>query len=128
MLTKILVTALVIVACFAYVRYQRGKNSTTTGQDSSVASSEKKPNLSAQFQWLAGGLIVLTAAAAIGFFIYNWMDDHRVMTVNIINPQSGNVVSYQVYKGDLQERSFKTLQGQQIRISSAERLEVSESP
>ncbi|EGH00063.1 hypothetical protein imdm_2351 [gamma proteobacterium IMCC2047] len=128
MLTKILITALVIAACFAYLRYQRGKNTATSGQTTDTPSTGSKPTLSSQFHWLAGGLILLTATAAIGFFIYNWMDNHQVMTVNIINPNSGDKVSYQVYKGDLQEHSFKTLKGQTIRISSAERIEISEAP
>lgn len=127
MLTKILVTALVIVACFSYLRYQRGKNQATEAQDDSAARNTKKPSVNGQIQWLAVGLIVLTGAAAIGFFIYSWVDDHRVMTVNLINPKTGAQQSYQVYKGDLQERSFKTLQGQQIRIGNTERLEVRES-
>jgi uncharacterized protein (UPF0333 family) len=128
MLTKILVTALVIAACFVYLRHQKQKNAAASKQANVSESISKKNSISSQFQWLAGALIVLTACMAIGFFIYGWMDGHRVMTIKIINPQSGDVVSYQVYKGDLLERSFTTLQGQKVRISDSERIEITENP
>lgn len=128
MLTKILVTVLVIVACYIYLRYQRQKAADGNRQGSSRKSAPKKTSFSAQFRWLAGGLVLLTASATIGIFIYGWVDDRRVLTVKITNPLNGNVVSYQVYKGDMQERSFETLKGQRIRISNNERIEVSEAP
>lgn len=128
MLTKILVTALVIAVCFVYLRHQRQKNAATSKQANVSESVSKKNAISTQFQWLAGALIVLTACTAIGFFIYGWLDGHRVMTIKIINPQSGDVVNYQAYKGDLLERSFTTLQGQKIRLSDSERIEITENP
>jgi len=128
MITKILVTALVIAACYAYLRHQRQKQSTTSAQVKLPNTGANKNTVTSQFKWLAISLVVLTACAAIGFFIYNLMDDRRVLNVRITNPHSSGVVTYQVYKGDIQERSFKTLQGQQVRISNSERIEISEAP
>ena len=128
MLTKILVTALIILACYFYLRYQRNKQQSVAGQNDSLDTGSEKSSLSSQIRWVAGGLIGLTVCAAIGIFIYSWMDDRRVLTVKITSPYSGEVVSYQVYKGDMKERSFKTLHGQVIRISDSERIEISETP
>jgi len=128
MITKILVTALVIVACYVYLRHQRQKQDGTSVQTTLATAVTNKNTVSSQFKWLAISLVVLTACAAIGFFIYNLVDDRRVLNVKITNPHNSEVVTYHVYKGDMQERSFETLQGQQIRISINERIEVSEVP
>ena len=128
MITKILVTALIIAACYVYLRHQRQKQIGTSAQTKSATAVTNKNTVTSQFKWLAISLVVLTACAAIGFFIYNLMDDRRVLNVKITNPHNSEVVTYQVYKGDMQERSFETLQGQQVRISSSERIEISEAP
>lgn len=128
MLTKILVTALIILACYGYLRYQRNKRLSVPGKNDSLDTDTGKSSLSTQVQWVAGGLIVLTACGAISFFIYNWMDDRRLLTVTITSPHSGEVVTYQVYKGDLKERSFETIQGQTIRIGNSERIEIVQAP
>jgi len=123
MLTKILVTALVILGCYLYIRHQQQKSSQPT-LSRKLGDTPKK----AQFRWLAVTLIGLSLSASIGFFIFNWLDDRTVMTVKITSPQSGEVITYQVYKGDMKDRSFETLQGQIVRISNSERIEISEEP
>lgn len=128
MLTKILVTALIILACYFYLRHQRNKQLPGAGKADSLDTRSGEKSLSLQVQWLAGGLVLLTVCAAIGFFIYDWMDNRRVLTVKVTSPYSGEVVTYQVYKGDMEERSFETIQGQVIRVGNSERIEVSENP
>ena len=125
MLTKILVTALVILACFYYLRYQRNKQQAGT-QKTSAATPTGKFSLSSQIKWLAGALAALTICAAMASFIYAWLDKQKVLNVTVTSPYSGEVVTYQVYKGDMNERSFETVQGQKIRIGNSERIEVSE--
>ena len=125
MLTKILVTALIILACFYYLRYQRNKQQAST-QKTSAVTSARKFSLASQIKWLAGGLVGLTICAAIATFIYGWLDKQQVLNVKVTSPYSGEVVTYQVYKGDMDERSFETVQGQKIRIGNSERIEVSE--
>jgi hypothetical protein len=95
--------------------------------DAAENSSEKN-SLPLPVRWLAGGLVVLVICAAISFFVYDWLDSRRVLTVKVTSPQSGEMVSYLVYKGDLNERSFETIQGQVVRIGNSERIEVSETP
>lgn len=125
MLTKILVTALIILACFYYLRYQRNKQLAGT-QKAIAATPARKFSLTSQIKWLAGGLVVLTICAALASFIYGWLDKRQILNVKVTSPYSGEVVTYQVYKGDMNERSFETVQGQKIRIGNSERIEVSE--
>jgi protein-S-isoprenylcysteine O-methyltransferase Ste14 len=125
MLTKILVTALVILTCFYYLRYQRNKQQTGT-QKENAATSTREFSLTSQIKWLASGLVVLTICTAIVLFIYGWFDKQQVLNVKVTSPYSGKVVSYQVYKGDINERSFETVQGHKIQIGNSERIEIRE--
>lgn len=125
MLTKILVTALIILACFYYLRYQRNKQQAGT-QKAIAATSAHKFSRTSQVKWLAGSLVALTICAAMVSFIYGWLDKQQILNVKVTSPYSGEVVTYQVYKGDMNERSFETVQGQKIRIGNSERIEVSE--
>lgn len=128
MLTKILVTALIVLACFFYIRYQRHKQVSLTEQNDTLNTRSGKNSLPSPIHWLAGGLIVLTVCGATSFFIYDWLDNRQLLTVKVTSPHSGEVVTYQVYKGDMKERSFETLQGQVVRIGNSERIEVSATP
>ena len=127
MLTKLLITALVIAACFAYLRFQSQRAATGNRQNAN-AETATRGSLPRQFRWLAAALIISGASAVIGFFIFEWFNGRTVLTVDVINPQTGELISYEVYKRDLQDRSFKTLNGQQIRISNNERIEITEAP
>lgn len=127
MLTKILVTALVILGCYAFLRFQRNKQLAPSNQSQNTGNAQAGNAVSFSFRWLAICLVTLTFATAAGFFIYDWQDNRELLTVKVINPHNGESVSYQVYKGDLQERSFETVQGQVIRVSHSERMEVSGS-
>ncbi len=122
MLTKILLTSLVIIGCFLYIRYRR------TAAENALRAENSAPPLLLNnlMRGLAIGLLTLSVAGLVGFLIYDWNDGRTLLDVRVINPQSGEEVVYQVYKGDLDERSFTTLQGQQVRIANSERLVVSE--
>lgn len=127
MLTKILVTALVILGCYAFLRFQRNKQSTQSNQAAITDKQQAKSAISSSFRWVAACLVILTLVTAVGFFIYNWQDNHELLIVKITNPHNGETVSYQVYKGDLQERSFETVQGQMVRVSNSERIDITTS-
>ncbi|OMH38058.1 hypothetical protein [Motiliproteus sp. MSK22-1] len=129
MLTKILLTALIIVGCYTYLRYKRNlEQGDISSQRLKGDDNTPTPAIpSTVVRWLATGLVFLSVAGAVGFFIYDWNDSRTLLEVKVINPQSGEQIRYQVYKGDMEERSFKTIQGQQVRIANTERLEVMES-
>ena len=73
MLTKILVTALIIIASFYYLRYQRNKQEAEI-QKTNTFTPSRKFSLTSQIQWLAGGLAVLTICTVIASFIYSGLE------------------------------------------------------
>ena len=125
MLTKLLLTAAVIAGCYLFIRYKRGEALTNQHPQQRVEaepSPQRKP-----LNWLALGLVALTVAAAIGFFVHDYQDSQTLLDVKVINPSNGEESHYKVYKGDLGARSFETIQGQQVRIGNTERMEVKEA-
>jgi hypothetical protein len=72
MLTKIVVTALIILACFYYLRFQR-KIQQADAQKSSTVTRSRKFSLTSQIKWLASGLVVLTVCAAFASLTYGWL-------------------------------------------------------
>ena len=123
MLTKILLTALVIAGCYIFLRHKRA---SVQGTQTNRAVTEPTETPAAM-RYLAIGLLSLSLVGGIGFVIYDWNDSRILLDVKVINPQSGEETLYQVYKGEMAERSFETIQGQKVRTADSERLEVTES-
>lgn len=124
MLTKILLTALVIIACYVYIQYKRKAQANLAGAEQMLSESANKTP--ASFRWLAIGLLVASVLGAVGYTLYGWYDDQTLLNVRVINSQTGEVVNYQVQKGEMGPRSFITIHGQQVTIANSERMEVTE--
>ena len=122
MLTKILFTALVIAVVVAATRFQRGRV---------VARSERNEEAVAEpglldkllMRRLAYGLVAILFLSAILFYVNFWRSWHEVVTVRVINTQSGDTAEYQVYRGTIEERGFETVDGWKVKVSDLERLE-----
>ncbi|WP_207061298.1 hypothetical protein [Motiliproteus sp. SC1-56] len=125
MLTKILLTALVIGAAYLFLRHQRLKASPSSGTDRSApATGEHSPAL----RRLAAGLLIVFLGLAAAFFAYRWLDDRTLLEIRIVNSVTGEVVRYQAYKGDLEGRRFVTVHGQSVSLADSERMEVQALP
>ncbi len=121
MLTKILFTLAVIGLVFATVRF-RGRPARAP------APPPKKPAGKPWIKALAVSVIVLMLVGTAVIIYLNWRDSHQVLQVQVIDSRSGRVSNYQVYRGELQERRFVTLDGRQVRLAETERLEVAAAP
>jgi len=62
----------------------------------------------------------------IGGALYytSWQDDRTIITVNLYTDGAEQATSYQVYKYQLGERSFTTLDGVIVTVAANERMEV----
>ncbi|MEH6577078.1 MAG: hypothetical protein V7731_08355 [Amphritea sp.] len=118
MVTKILITLLVIAGCYLYLK-RRDSNASQQRQPAREPIAESQP-----VKMIAVLLLALSVLATLSYVGYRWYDSHTLLDVRIINPENDNEVVYQVYKGDLDDRSFTTVQGQTVRISNSERLEI----
>lgn len=124
MLTKILLTALVILGCYLFLRHKRARPALPRPgtEPSAIARSPDR-----SIRSLALGLCLLALAASAAYLGYRWWDDSRLLNIRVINPSTGESVEYQAHKGDIRGRSFTTRFGQKILVAESERLEISEA-
>ncbi|MEH6472037.1 MAG: hypothetical protein V7752_12380 [Halopseudomonas sp.] len=125
MLTKILFTALVIIACLLFIRYKASR--TRTEKRVVEVPAQLKGPLKSPVRMLALGLCLVSVLASAAFLGIRWMDDKVLLQVRVINAASGEQTEYQAYKGDVEGRSFITIYGQQVSIADSERMEISEA-
>jgi hypothetical protein len=60
-----------------------------------------------------------------GAYIFmQWQDLSRVVTVVVVDTQTGRSVSYQARRGDIDERHFVTLDGREVNVANSERIEL----
>ncbi|WP_456404826.1 hypothetical protein [Thiolapillus sp.] len=121
MLTKILFTLAVIGLVIAVVKF-RGRPARAP-----LPRTEKKAG-KPWIKALAVSTIILMLVATVVIVYLHWRDSHQVMQVQVIDSRSGRISEYQVYRGQLQERRFVTLDGRQVQLAETERLEVAAAP
>ena len=119
MVTKILITLLVIAGCYLYLK-RRSSSANQQRRPARESVAEQQP-----VKMVAVLLLILSVLGTLSYVGYRWYDSHTLLDVRIINPANDSEVVYQVYKGDLDDRSFTTVQGQTVRIAASERLEIS---
>ena len=63
-------------------------------------------------------------AVGAALYYYRWQDDHQLITVRLYSADQAAPVSYEVYKYQLAERSFTTVDGRVITVAGSDRMEV----
>ena len=131
MLGKILLTLAVMVIAFFFVRQRdmKGKSGPAHGTLAPTKSKEKavKPddhNLSADLRLGAYMFLALVIGLGAALYYFQWQDDHSILTVRLHSEGQAEAVVYQIYKFELKERSFTTLDGILVTVASSERMEV----
>ena len=119
MLTKLLLTLLVIAGCFLLLKWQRRRPS----QGAIAAPVSRKP---ARLVWVLLGLVLLLVVGGATLAVLEWQDQRVLLEVRVINPLSGDEQRYRVYRSALQGRQFTTIDGLQVQLSDAERVDVQE--
>ena len=117
MISKILITLGVIVACMWMI--------------SSRAKPElreiRNPETERRKKQLRNGAIafMIVMVIAAGVMIYLEIDERSaVVTVHVINTQSGAKKSYRAMKSEIQSDGFTTLDGVQVFVAGIERIEI----
>jgi len=134
MLGKILLTLAVIVTAFFYIRQQDMKDSDkarktvdsapATAKSNGVAKPKAKDTLSSDLRFGAYMFLVLMIGLGGALYYFGWKDDHTVLTVTLHNDGQAMSTNYEVYKYQLGERSFTTLDGVLVTVASTDRMEV----
>ena len=117
MISKILITLAVIVACMWMVS-SRAKPDLREIKNPAAERRKKQLRNGA----IAFMVIMVIAAGAM---IYLEMDERSaVVTVHVINTQSGAKKSYRAMKNDIHRDGFTTLDGVEVFVAGIERIEI----
>lgn len=119
MITKIIFTLLIIVAAFWFVK-RRSADPAIRQQQSKDPNALNISDLR-MGAYLFIALMVLTSGVML---YHHWQDNNREVTVRVINTQTGKSVSYQAYYGDIEGRSFRTIDGRLVTVAAIERIEL----
>ncbi|MEX0962435.1 MAG: hypothetical protein WDZ52_00125 [Pseudohongiellaceae bacterium] len=128
MLGKILLTLAVIVIAFLFVRQRDIKAKSQARPDVVKAAGEPRQrpddSLSADLRLGAYMFLALIVGLGLALYYFQWQDDHSIVTVRLHSEGQLDPIEYRVYKYQLQERSFTTLDGTLVTVASSERMEV----
>ena len=117
MISKIFVTLAVIMICM-WMLSSRAKPELKEIPNPVTERKKKQMRI---------GSIAFMVVMAIGAAIMIYLEaDKRnaIVTVNVINTQSGAQKSYRVMKNDIHGDGFTTLDGLQVFVAEIERIEI----
>ncbi|MGI3002688.1 hypothetical protein ACRTDJ_06300 [Shewanella algae] len=117
MLTKILLTALVLALAWAMLKRRSSPE---------VRQKEIAEPLPLFKRFLVPGAVGATLILACGFFAWQWFDGYQVVSVTLVSPKEERREVYQVRKKDISANELVTVDGLRIRLSSEERLMIAE--
>jgi hypothetical protein len=131
MLGKILLTLAVMIIAFFFVRQRDMKRKSSLARKALAPAKSKEKavepedhNLSADLRLGAYMFLVLVIGLGAALYYFQWQDDHSILTVRLHSDGQREAIVYQVYKFELAERSFTTLDGILVTVASSERMEV----
>jgi len=117
-LTKILVTLLVIAGALFYIR-----------KPARAAKAERTSDVGKQilFRYVIYGLIAFSLLGSSGYWYWNWQDGNQIVDVTIVSPSIASSEVYQVRKRDIGNNMLTTVDGISIRLSTQERVIIAKS-
>jgi hypothetical protein len=122
MIAKILMTAAVIGIAYLVIRARYQGAAPQRNGDASPAE-RAPPLLSPVAIRLAAYAVIGLMLAGSAFYLFqSWEQQQQVLDVSVVNPYNGQVQHYEARRGDIDGRSFRTLDGRLIRIAEMERL------
>ena len=131
MLGKILLTLTVMIIAFFFVRQRDMKEKSSPSRNTlpskkaqDKAVEQENHTLSADLRLGAYMFLALVIGLGATLYYFQWQDDHSILTVRLHSDGQTEAIVYQVYKFQMAERSFTTLDGILVTVASSERMEV----
>ena len=118
MILKFLLTVAVILggAWFVIAKWR-------TSNRPRVAALPASPLLPAGMARAIAYTVIGLMAAGSGWYLYSsWAAGNAVMTVQVVNANTGVITPYQALRRDIEGRGFRTLDGRDVRLADVERM------
>lgn len=120
MISKILFTAAVIAGVIFLARFRYRRVAAAP-----AAARAPVPAMRGMMRWLAAAVVLLMISGTALYLYLDWRAATEVLEVRVIDARSGRVVTYEAYRGDVEQRSFRTLDGRRVTLAETERMETS---
>ncbi|QYJ84813.1 hypothetical protein K0I73_11120 [Shewanella mesophila] len=113
MLTKILITLLVIAGALFYIR-----------RPAKVSRTETAGQLGQRilFRYVAFAIVVLAIIGSGAYWYWSWEEGNEVVSVTIVSPVQEKTTIYRVHKRDIGINELTTIEGVKVRLSNQERI------
>ena len=119
MLSKIFLALAVILGIYWVIRARLRAGGQTQGPQ----SPHRPPLIPlARVRALAYGLLVAMVSGSLLWLYWGWEEGRGVVSVQVINANTGSTVIYQARRADVAGRHFTTLDGRQVVLAEVERL------
>ncbi|PWG65460.1 hypothetical protein [Sediminicurvatus halobius] len=113
MIRQLLLTALVIVIVVLIVRWRRAP------ARQAPSAPRRGPSPQAIAGWALLGIMVIGATVT---FYLQWSEAHEVVTIEVVDGRSGERTTYQVYRKEVGDRSFRTVDGREVSLGQSDRM------
>ena len=123
MLGKAVLTLVVIIVAVLVVK-QRNEQEVGKTRSAARQEDESENTMGSDLRFAAYMFLVLMFGTGAFIYYQRWQDDHTVLTVSLFRDGQSQPTSYEVYKFQLESRSFTTVEGIRITVADNERMEV----
>ena len=121
MIAKILLTLTVIGIAWLVIAQRQRRRVVMASRPPALVVKDRRGGF---WQW-TGYLLMIMMILGSGFFLFQvWQDRYRVVSVRVINTQSGKTTEYQARRGEVDARRFVTLDGREVSVANNERIEL----
>jgi len=117
MLGQILLTLAVTVIAYLVLRSRRAPSPARRQPE--PERRHVSPRLA---RIIANSLLVFMLLGSLFYLVDQWWRDREVVTVEVVNANTGHVSEFRAKRGDIHGSTFVTLDGQRIRLADVERM------
>ncbi|NBC48415.1 MAG: hypothetical protein GVY22_10565 [Gammaproteobacteria bacterium] len=123
---KILLTAAVVLVGWLVVR-ERWRSEDDAERLPGHGSGERTQDRGAlvprgAVRLAAYGLVVIMLIGTGVYLFQGWQRDRETVQLQVVNSYTGKIERYEARRGEIDRRSFVTLDGRRVRIAEMERL------
>ncbi|MCU7839465.1 MAG: antitermination protein NusG [Candidatus Thiodiazotropha sp. (ex Lucinoma annulata)] len=126
MITKLLLTLTVIAIAWLVVKNRQQRVLDVSNDKPPALVTQRRPNI--LLRWGGYALLAVMLLGSTLYLVMQWQEMIRVVTVRVIDTQTGRSVSYQARRTDVEDRHFITVDGREVNVANSERIELESAP
>jgi len=121
MFAKMLLTAVIVLGAYLVIR-GRMQHSRETAPEAPASCEPLLPR--GALKAVAYGLVVTSVAGSLLWLYLDYEAGREVVTVRVINANTGDVTTYRARRADVKGRRFITLDGRPVTLADVDRMEL----